>query len=82
LLGARYRFDLAQHLSLSTRADYGFGDSDGIFLAQAVFQYAIGKSRQHKLCLGYRYKEAEWKQGGLDEEYKYKGPVLGFNMRF
>jgi len=82
LLGARYRFDLSEHWSLATRADYGFGDSDGIFLGQAVVQYAIGKSRQYKLCLGYRYKEAEWEQGGLKEKYKYKGPLLGFNMRF
>ena len=82
LLGARYRIDLSQRFSISTKADYGFGDSDGIFLAQVVLQYAIGNDRRHKLCLGYRYKEAELDQGGLEENYDYKGPLIGFNFRF
>ena len=31
--------------------------------------------------LGYRYKESEFEDGGLEEDYEYKGPVIGFNFR-
>ncbi len=82
LLGVRYRFDIVTHWSLQTRADYAFGDSDGIFLIQALFRYAVGKTRANGIMFGYRYKEAELGGGGLEEDYEYKGPVAAFNFRF
>jgi len=82
LLGGRYRFDFNEFWALQTRADYAFGDSDGIFQVQAFVRYAVGKDRQHGVLFGYRYKEAEFEDGGLEEDYEFKGPVAGFNFRF
>ncbi len=82
LLGGRYRFDFNEFWALQTRADYAFGDSDGIFQVQAFVRYAVGKDRQNGVLFGYRYKEAEFEAGGLEEDYEYKGPVAGFNFRF
>jgi hypothetical protein len=81
LIGGRHRFDLAENWSLSIRADYGFGDSDGILMTQAALRWAFGGQRQHGLIFGYRYKEAEFEDDGLEEDYEYKGPVVGFNFR-
>jgi hypothetical protein len=82
LLGGRYRFDLNERWSLLTRADYAFGDSDGIFQLEALFRYAVGRDRQNGILIGYRYKEAELEDGGIKEEYEYKGPAVAFNFRF
>jgi len=76
------RFGLSENLDLHIRADYGFGDSEGILMAQAAVRWAIGKERRQGLMVGYRYKEAEFKSDSVKEEYKYKGPVVGFNFRF
>ena len=65
-----------------TKADYGFGDSEGIFQVQAVVRYAVGKRRQNGIMVGYRYKDSEFDDSGLEEDYDYKGPLLGFNFRF
>lgn len=82
LLGARYRFDLGDNWSLHSRVDYGFADSEGVFQAQAVVRWAVGRQRRHGVMFGYRYKEAEFKSGAIEENYDYKGPVVGFNFRF
>jgi hypothetical protein len=82
LVGVRYRFDLARHWSLLTRGDYSFGDSEGIWLLQAVARYAVGGNRQHGILLGYRYKEGELEDSGISEDYEWKGPLAGFNFRF
>jgi len=82
LLGGRYRFDLNGRWLLQTRADYAFGDSDGIFQLEAFFRYAVGRDMQNGIYIGYRYKEAELEAGGIKEEYEYKGPAAGFNFRF
>jgi len=76
------RFGLSENLALHIRADYGFGDSEGILMAQAALRWAVGKERRHGLMAGYRYKEAEFKSDSVKEEYEYKGPVIGFNCRF
>ena len=76
------RFDLNGPWSLLTRADYAFGDSDGIFQLQALFRYVVGRDRQNGILIGYRYKETELEDGGLEEDYEYKGPLAGFNFRF
>ncbi len=82
LLGGRYRFDLNERWSILTRADYAFGDSDGILQLQALFRYAVGKNKQNGILFGYKYKEAELEDSGITEDYKYKGPLAGFNFRF
>ncbi len=82
LLGGRYRFVLNERWSLLTRADYAFGDSDGIFQLQALFRYAIGRDKQNGILIGYKYKEAELEDGGIVEDYEYKGPLAAFNFRF
>ena len=82
LLGGRYRVDFDDHWSLLTRADYAFGDSEGILQLQAFVRYAVGKDRQNGVLLGYRYKDAEFEGGSLEEDFEFKGPVAGFNFRF
>jgi hypothetical protein len=81
LVGARYRFDLANRWALLTHADYAFGDSDGIFILQALLRFTLGENNRYGILLGYRYKEAEHEDGGLEEDYEYKGPVLGLSFR-
>jgi len=82
LIGVRQRFSLADRWSLLTRADYSEGDSDGIWQVQAVVRYAMGSKQQYGLMFGYRYKEAEFKHGKLEEDNEYYGPLLGFNFAF
>lgn len=82
LVGVRYRFDLSERWALLTHADYAFGDSEGIFFLQGLFRFTIDRAGKYNALLGYRYKDAEMDEGGLDEDYEYKGPLLGFNFRF
>ncbi len=82
LLGGRYRFDFNESWALQTRADYAFGDSEGIFQVEALLRYAIGKDRKNAALIGYRYKESELEDGSLEEEYEFKGPIVGFNFTF
>lgn len=82
LLGGRYRFDFNESWALHTRADYAFGDSEGILQVEALVRYAIGKNRKYAVLIGYRYKEAEFEDGGLEEDFEFKGPIAGFNFRF
>ncbi len=82
LIGVRYRLNIAPHWALVTRADYAFGDSDGIPLLQAVLRYAFGKDRRHGLSFGYRYKESEFETDSLQEDYEFGGPLVGVDFRF
>jgi hypothetical protein len=82
LLGGRYMFDLAERWSILTKADYSFGDSEGIWQLQAMVRYAVGSQLQHGIIVGYRYKEAEFEAGGVNEDYEFKGPAAAFNFRF
>ena len=82
LIGVRQLFTLGERWSLLAQADYSDGDSDGIYLLQAVVRYGMGKHKQYGLMFGYRYKEAEFEHDGLEKKFKYKGPLVGFNFRF
>ena len=82
LVGGRYFFTLGENWGLYTRADYAFGDSEALWLAQAMLRYAVGSRRQHGIMAGYRYKEAEYEKDGVTEEYEYSGPAVAFNFRF
>jgi hypothetical protein len=82
LVGIRYRFDLSQRWALLTRADLSFGDSEGTALIQGLFAYTVGKRQQNRILFGYQYKEAEFQDGGLNQELAYGGPMAGFNFRF
>ena len=82
LLGARHRLDLYDNWSLFLRGDYAFGDSDGIYVLEGMFRYAVGRNRQHGLMFGYRYKEAEFEDNNVEEEIQYKGLGVAFNFRF
>jgi len=81
LIGLRQRFTLGERWSLLTHGDYSWGDSDGIYQLQAIFRYGMGSNQQYGLMFGYRYKEARFKHGNLDEKNEYYGPLLGFNFR-
>lgn len=82
LVGVRYRFDLSERWALLTRADLGFGDSEGSALVQGLFAYTVGKRQENRILFGYQYKQADFEDGGLDQEYEYGGPMAGFNFRF
>ena len=82
LVGIRYRFDFSERWGLLTRADLSFGDSDGTALVQGLFAYTVGKRQQNRILFGYQYKQAEFKNTGLDQEFEYNGPMAGFNFRF
>ena len=81
LLGVRKRFRLTDSWSLLTHADFSFGQSEGTYQLQALFRYAMGKKQQYGLIFGYRYKETKFEHDDIEEEYKYQGPLLGFNFR-
>ena len=82
LIGIRYRFDLSERWGLLTRADLSFGDSEGTALVQGLFAYTVGKRQQNRIVFGYQYKEAEFKDGGLEQDFSFSGPMAGFNFRF
>lgn len=82
LLGIRYRFDLSERWSLLTHGDVSFGDTEGTWQLQGLFGYTVGKRQQNTILFGYRYKQAEFKDGDLSTEYTYSGPLAGFNFRF
>ncbi len=82
LIGARYRFELSERWKLMTHADYSFGDSEGTFLLRANFAYIVGKRQQNRILFGYQYKEADFKDGDLEKDFAYQGPMAGFNFRF
>jgi hypothetical protein len=82
LVGMRDRFKIAENWAVVMRMDYSFGDSEGIFLAQGALRWSVGRERRHGIVFGYRYKDAGFENSNREENYKYKGPVLGFNFRF
>lgn len=82
LLGVRYRFDLSERWGLLTRGDLSFGDSEGTWLVQGLAAYTVGKRQQNRILFGYQYKVAEFKDGGLESDYTFSGPMAGFNFRF
>ena len=82
LLGIRYRFDLSERWSLLTHGDVSFGDTEGTWQLQGLFGYTVGKRQQNTVLFGYRYKQAEFKDGDLTTEFTYGGPIAGFNFRF
>ena len=82
LVGVRYRFELSERWGFLTRADLSFGDSEGTWLAQGLFAYTVGKREQNRILFGYQFKQAEYQDGGLNQEFSYNGPMAGFNFRF
>lgn len=82
LVGARYRFDLAQRWQLLTHGDLSVGDSEGTYLLRANIAYVVGKRQQNRILLGYQYKRADYKDGDLKKDFTYYGPMAGFDFRF
>ena len=82
LLGVRYRFDLSDRWGLLTRGDLSFGDTEGTWLVQGLFAYTVGKRQLNRILFGYQHKVAEFKDGGLNSDYTFSGPMAGFNFRF
>jgi hypothetical protein len=82
LVGLRYRFDFSDRWQLLTHGDYGFGDSEGVFLLRANFAYTVGKRQQNRVLFGYQYKDAEYKDSDLTTAFINHGPMVGFDFRF
>ncbi len=82
LLGIRYRFDLRDRWGLLTRGDVSFGDSEGTWQVEGLVAYTVGKKQQNRILFGYRYKQAEFKDGALTTDYAFNGPIAGFAFVF
>ena len=82
LLGIRYRFDLSERWSLLTHGDVSFGDTEGTWQLQGLFGYTVGKRQQNTILFGYRYKQAEFKDGDLTTDFTFNGPLVGYNFLF
>jgi hypothetical protein len=82
LVGARYHLALSERWGLLTRADLSMGDSEGIWVIQGLFSYTVGKRKQNAVVFGYKHKEAELQDGGINSDFTYSGPLVGFNFRF
>ncbi len=82
LFGIRYRFDLSDRWGLLTHGDVSIGESEGTWQIQGLFAYTVGKKQRNNILFGYRYKQAEFKDGDLTTDYTYSGPIAGFNFRF
>ena len=82
LFGIRYRFDLSDRWGLFTHGDVSFGDSEGTWQVQGLFAYKVGKRQRNHIMFGYRYKQAEFKDGNLTTDFTYSGPLAGFNFLF
>jgi len=46
------------------------------------FDAAIGKKQGNSNLFGYRYKQAEFKDGELTTEFTFSGPIAGFAFGF
>jgi len=42
----------------------------------------VCKRQKNDILFGYRYKQAEFKDGNLTTDYTFGGPLAGFNFRF
>ncbi len=82
MLGARYRFELSEQWDFLVRGDVSFGDTEGSWLVNGLFGYAIGQSGQHRILIGYQHKQLEVQKGGINSDYTLSGPIAGFNFRF
>jgi hypothetical protein len=67
---------------LLTIGDASFGDSEGTWQVQGMFAYTVGKRQLNRILFGYRYKQAEFKDGDLTTDYTFDGPLAGFYFRF
>jgi len=82
LLGVRYRWDMSERWALLTHADFSFGDSGGTYLLRANFAVTVGARRQNRILFGYQYMVAEFEDGDVSLDYRYQGPMAGFNFRW
>ncbi len=81
LMGGSYKMDLGSRWSVHGRGVYSTGDSEGIFQVQAFVMYKL-KGRLRGLIAGYRYKDAEFEDNDITEDYEYRGPFVALNFRF
>lgn len=82
LLGVRYHWDISDRWALLSHADFSFGDSEGTYLLRANFAVTVGARRQNRILFGYQYMQAEFKDGDLSSDFRYQGPMAGFNFRW
>jgi len=59
-------FKLAENWAVPIRADYGSGDSGGLFLAQAALRWAVGRERRQGIFFGYRYDDAKLEENSRE----------------
>lgn len=75
MAGLRYTARLNDKWSVITRADYGWGDTDGTVNASVMFGRKLGAG---SLMLGYRYLDIEASKGTTDIDVTMQGPVLAY----
>jgi hypothetical protein len=82
LVGARYRFILADKWSLKVRADASTGDTEHTWTVEGLFGYRIGKDKDKQLLFGYRHREVEVEVDGLTQEIETSGPLFAVRFDF
>ena len=79
MIGARYTWALSPKWALTVRGDGSWGDTDGTWNASALVQY---KTNSGSWAFGYRYLDAEFKNGGDELGVNLSGPTIGYAFRF
>jgi hypothetical protein len=82
LIGARYRFILADKWSLKLRGDVSTGDTEHTWTVEGLFGYQFGKDKDKKFLFGYRHREVEVEVDGLTQEIEMSGPIFAINFNF
>jgi hypothetical protein len=82
LIGARYRFILANKWSLKLRGDVSAGETEGTWTVEGLFGYRIGKNEDKQFLFGYRQREVKVEVDGLTQEIEMSGPVFAFRFDF
>ena len=84
-LGGRYLYRFNERWDFSIRADYSFGDTDGV--VNALTSLGFRFTENFAINLGYRYSDLQYEATSddgdtLDTEVEFSGPLIGFLFRF
>lgn len=82
LIGARYRFKFSDKWSLKLRADASTGDTEYTWTVEGLFGYRIRNNKDKQLLFGYRHREVEIDEDGLEQEIEMSGPVFAARFDF
>jgi len=82
LIDARYRFKFSDKWSLKLRADTSTGDTEYTWTVEGLFGCRLGKNKDKQLLFGYRHRELEIEEDGLEQEIEMSGPIFAARFDF